>query len=168
MATWTDQSKHTSTFANQGISGLALWGDPVFTWGDTLAGWGDERSTWIDYIETPSGLDVASDIVYTTPATYTPSSSLVIGFVIFLTSGAAPSIFTYGGITLSSADQGSPSQYIVPFTQGDFWPNLSIDQGIVLAPVFTVSSGSITPADGSIEIVELTAIPTQWSNVTKN
>lgn len=46
MANWTNETKDTSTFTNQGISGLANWGDTVATWGDTIFAWGDARSNW--------------------------------------------------------------------------------------------------------------------------
>lgn len=48
METWTNTTKHNSTFTNKSFAGLAQWGDPIATWGDSNYAWGDGRAIWSD------------------------------------------------------------------------------------------------------------------------
>lgn len=53
-AVWTNETKDSSTFTNQSVSGIAIWGDIVATWGDVLYAWGDGRATWTDDVKNTS------------------------------------------------------------------------------------------------------------------
>lgn len=39
MATWTPQTKNSTTFAGQSFTSISEWGDTAFTWGGVV-GWG--------------------------------------------------------------------------------------------------------------------------------
>lgn len=43
MATWTPQTKNTSTMTNQGFSNTAVWDDTEVDWDDAFIGWDANR-----------------------------------------------------------------------------------------------------------------------------
>ena len=56
MASFTNQTKNSSTVENQNISGIAQWADTVATWAAALFSWGGVASVYTNETKNSSNI----------------------------------------------------------------------------------------------------------------
>lgn len=84
MATWTNTTKHSSTFTNRDLTGVGHWADAQVTWADPLFSWNSLRTVYTNQAKSGASNVATAGLYYGFgPFTYSGGQTITGGTSIW-------------------------------------------------------------------------------------